>query len=360
MDISVLDKNFICQNVIDTYISFIWTDRYNTYGDFELYIPMSNDILDIIKRDYYLKINTSEHVMIVENIKLTTDAENGPSLLVTGRSLESILLRRIIWTQTIFSKNTKIWVVISNLLRDNVYSPSISKRKINTFYTYMVTEGDVTNIALTGDLQFTGDNLYDAINKICNLYDLGFKITLENNLFVFTLYKGSDRSYAQDTLPYVEFSPNFDNLINSEYSIDVTNYKNVTLVAGEGEGVNRTTEIVDDGDYSDLSRYELYTDARDLSSEVDGGTLTPTQYKEVLRNRGLSKLAETIVESNFDAQVDYLSMYVYGEDYNMGDIVQFVNEYGIGAKVRITEFIQSDSTENGMEQYPKFEILEEV
>lgn len=364
MDIMVLDYDFVYQYIIDTYISFIWTDRYSAYGDFELYLPMSNDILDKLKQGYYLKIDTSDHAMIIENLKLTTDVENGPCLLVTGRSLESILLRRIIWEQTVFSVNALVEEVIRKLLNDAIISPGISERAISNFegpaYRSEEDRQQISGIKIQGTMQFTGDNLYDAIKKIYDSLGLGFRIILtDSGKFVFQSYIGSNRSYDQVTLPIVEFSPNFDNLIDSEYAIDITNYKNVTLVAGEGEGVDRVTEVVDDG-YSGLSRYELYTDARDLSTNVEDGTLTPSEYKEVLRNRGISKLTETIIESNFNAKVDYLSMYVYNRDYTIGDIVQFINEYGIGAKVRITEFIQSDSTENGMEQYPTFEILEEV
>ena len=77
-----------------------------------------------------------------------------------------------------------------------------------------------------------------------------------------------------------------------------------------------------------------------------------------MANRGVSKLAETQVESDFDAKVDYIQPYVYNEDFTMGDIVQFQNQFGISYQVRITEFISSDS-ENGFEQYPTFKILKE-
>ena len=39
MDLYILNKNFEKIGLIDTYESVIWTTRYYTYGDFELYIP---------------------------------------------------------------------------------------------------------------------------------------------------------------------------------------------------------------------------------------------------------------------------------------------------------------------------------
>ena len=42
----------------------------------------------------------------------------------------------------------------------------------------------------------------------------------------------------------------------------------------------------------------------------------------------------------------------------MGDIVQLENEFGLEHKVRVIEFIHSEST-NGTEQYPTFEVLDD-
>ena len=58
---------------------------------------MREGLLDYIKQDYYLQSKESEHVMIVEKIQITSDTEDGNHVTVTGRSLESILDRRIVW-----------------------------------------------------------------------------------------------------------------------------------------------------------------------------------------------------------------------------------------------------------------------
>ena len=45
MEIYVLDSSFSRINVIDTYESFIWTDRLNECGDFELYSSVNSTLL---------------------------------------------------------------------------------------------------------------------------------------------------------------------------------------------------------------------------------------------------------------------------------------------------------------------------
>ena len=95
----VLDTDFKAIAVIDLYESFIWTDRYCKYGDFEIYMAMSVEYLEYLKQDYYLINRNSEHVMIIEKIRISSDIEDGGHITVTGRSLESILDRRIIWAK---------------------------------------------------------------------------------------------------------------------------------------------------------------------------------------------------------------------------------------------------------------------
>ena len=88
MELLVLNTDFESIAVIDTYESMIWTDRYNSYGDFEIFFAMDTQLLQYLKEDYYLWLKDSEHCMIIEDIKINADTEEGNHLIVTGRSLE--------------------------------------------------------------------------------------------------------------------------------------------------------------------------------------------------------------------------------------------------------------------------------
>ena len=96
MNIYVLNEQFQKTSIIDVYESFIWTDRYYESGDFELVIPASSEMVSILQKDLYLAIDNSECTMIIEDIEITTNYEEGNKLKVTGRTLDSILDRRII------------------------------------------------------------------------------------------------------------------------------------------------------------------------------------------------------------------------------------------------------------------------
>lgn len=349
MDVYALNPQFEIVDVIDIYESFIWTDRYNKPGDFELYTTLN----DVNKNNElignYFQIKESEHTMIVEDVEITTDVEAGAHIKVTGRSLESILDRRIVWEQTNISGSLQNG--IKKLITDAIINPSIADRKISNFVFKDSTDTAITS--LTVDAQYTGDNLLTIIQDLCSTFNIGFKIVLnKNNKFVFSLYAGTDRSYRQDPNPYVVFRPSFENLVNSNFTEKHSEEKNITLVAGEGQNQERITRTVGSG--SGLARKELYTDARDIQKEEG---MTDETYNAKLDQRGTEKLNESKAIKTFDGECETTKMFVYQKDFFMGDCVQVANEYGKEAPTRVMEYIWCSDI-NGITSYPTFESLE--
>ena len=357
MELYILNNNFAKLAVLDTFESVLWVDRYDRCGEIEIYLPADMSYLDYIKQGNYVVQRDSEHVMIIEGIRVDTSVDNGNHFTITGRSIESILDRRIIWKQTDID-NTKVQTVIKRLLNENVISPSIAERAIPNIIFEDTDDSYIDSLSLSG--QWTGDNLYEVICDICNKCSIGFKMFLNNsNQFVFKLYSGKDRSYNQSSNFFVVFSPKFDNIINSNYYESDKEYKNITLVAGEGEGLDRKTVVVGSG--SGLERRELYTDARDISNKDDEGEDIPiAEYNAMLSERGSEKLAECAKVKTFDGKTDVKTQFIYGEDFFMGDIVQVRNEYGLEGAARITEFIMSENTSDGLEYYPTFEAIDDT
>lgn len=354
MILRLLNRDLEAIAMIDYYESLIWTERFFECGDFEIHTPVTKDVLDNFKQDYYIEKRDSDRVMIVEKLRIATDVEEGNHVIITGRSLESLLDRRIVWGQR--SISGKLQNGIETLLNENVINPSDATRKIDNFIFEASTDSAIAE--LTIDAQYTGDNLYDVISGICKERDIGFKVTLNNsNQFVFKLYSGTDRSYDQTSNPYVVFSPNFDNIINSNYIETKSAYKNVTLIAGEGEGSERKYATV--GSASGLDRRELFTDARDIQSDTgDGVVLTAEEYTKQLEQRGNENLAEYEDITSFEGEVETTHMFKYGEDFFIGDVVQIANEYGHETTSRITEIIISKD-ESGMSVHPTFSTITE-
>lgn len=327
MDILTYNQSFEIVKYIDSFDSLIWNVRYIGYGEFELVVPFSSEYMTVLERGNYLKIDDSDRTMIIEKATPLYDDEKGIMAKFYGRSLESILTRRIIWKQTTISGNLQN--AVKQLITDAIISPDIADRAISNFVFKESTDSRVTSIIID-EIQYTGDNLYDVIYDLCEYFKLGFKVTLnDENQFEFELYAGVDRSSAQVTNPIIEFSTDNDNLLSSEFSMDETNYCNVTLVAGEGEGEERKTVVC--GDNTGLDRRELYTDARDIQSTDDQGAAIPeSEYLNMLKARGNSKLLEHILKTEIDSEVDASlgSMYKFNYDYFLGDIVDVIDFIG--------------------------------
>lgn len=354
MDVYVLDKDFSILDVCDDYKSIIWTTRYFSPGDFELYLPATDKNIMLLKEDRYCvreqdrTNDTFKNVMVIQKVQITTSVEDGNYLIVTGQCLKSILARRIIWQQTTITGLFELG--IRKIVLENAISPTISARKIP-----QLELGTLQGYTDTMDKQVTGANLADFIEEMCTAYGIGWDVYIQNKKMRFEFYKGEDRSYNQTVNPYVVFSPEFDNLLTTDYQYDKTDHRNVALVAGEGEGLDRTTVTV--GTASGLDRYELFVDSRNTSS--NDGEITAADYQKLLQEEGLENLSsdENSILENITGEVEASTNYTFGKDYFLGDIAEVFNEYGIATTPRIIEIIESED-DTGTYTIPTFSTWE--
>lgn len=352
MDIYILNDKFERVGIIDDYTSIIWTTRYYTTGDFELYIAADAETIDLIQNNAYLvrdkdmNDNTYKNVMVIDkpNIELKTDVENGDYLTVSGKCLKSIVGRRIVMNQT--SMNGKLETCVNRLLNENIINPTNIKRKISNFIF-----DNSTNFNINVAMQATGDNLAELFSEICQNYGIGWDVYIKNKKLAFTLFNGVDRSADQTENPRVIFSYEFDNLITSDYIENVKNYANVAIVAGEGEGSERKKIETGDSTATGLNRFEVFVDERNMSTNK--GEITLDRYNVMLAEKGNEKLSELQKIITFNGEVDATKNYVLNRDFYLGDIVQVINEYGISKSTRIIEIIEADD-ENGESIIPTF------
>lgn len=312
MNLSIFDEEFNRLYDIDNFESLIWTERYNAYGDFELYMSINQNNLEAIlfinkkiinNKDCYIWLKENNSTMIIENLEIKTDIENGDHVTISGRGLESILDRRIIWEQTTIKGS--IQDGIKKLINESIISPDIPERKIENFIFIDSPDETIKNTNIS--MQFTGNSLYESIQKICNTYGLGFDIELsENYIFLFKLINGEDRSYDQNENPYVIFSSKYENFFSSDYLESIKTLKTITLIAGEGEGESRSKVVLGTG--SGMERRELFTDARDIQTENYNQTLEEDKQELTNYEDKLSDIKEQLANEtkNYnDENLDY-------------------------------------------------------
>ena len=66
--------------------------------------------------------------MIIKNLQLSTDIENGDFYCVTGRELKFLLHQRIVWKQTTLTGTAED--AIRRLINENAITPTDTKRVI--------------------------------------------------------------------------------------------------------------------------------------------------------------------------------------------------------------------------------------
>lgn len=130
-NIYVLDQNLQLQGVIDEYVSIIWRPAYYDIGDFEIYLGATDKAIDLLRENRYVVrssdisvengVTTYKKVMIIKNLQLITDVENGDFLTVTGRELKYILHQRIVWGRSIIRDSVEY--CLRRLIGSNAVHP---------------------------------------------------------------------------------------------------------------------------------------------------------------------------------------------------------------------------------------------
>lgn len=371
-DLYFLNKNRELVGIIDTAKSIQWLERYRTIGTFEVYVPVTDDVLNIVNQSYFIARTDSKYVGVIEHVENADDIDDGNFLIIQGQMSESIIGRRIIRNISYFTNET-LFNICDSLLQKNILNPvlqegeTISPRKIDCLNTTVINKLTY-NPRLETQASFE-NNLLEFITDLLSEYDSSIRLELnENGKFDVVLYSGTDRSYNQNTNAYVVFSKEFDNLISSNYIFNSTKESNALYVGGEnndlaseGRYVDKYELPVGSGVVGDLDRKEAFINASDLKQsweeeKADGTkeehSLTTEQYRKLLVARGKENVAEPSEE--LAASVD-INMYVYNKDYFLGDIVTIYNEtFGMSTNRRLIGMDIIDD-ENGRTLEPTFE-----
>lgn len=349
MDIYVMDGLNGVVDIVDTFQSVIWNIQFFGVSDFELQVAgtakniAALQVDKLLVRDIDMGDNEYHNVMMIESRELSYDIDYGWILTLRGSGIKKIVGRRIIWNQT--NLNGSVEKGIRNIINNNIINPKTTSRKITNFV--LDTLNGYTD---TFDVQLLGENIADWLENVGQLYGIGWDVYIKNNKYVFSLKKGTDRTFNQNSVTPVIFSPEYDNLLSSTYTYEKNDYRNAALIGGEGNGTNQRIATI--GTATGLDRYETYIDGGSVSS--NGEIITEATYYKMLQDYGKEKLSNisTYVEK-FEGEVIANGMYTLNEDYFLGDLVQIVNENGISAVSRIIEIIYSEDA-NGISLIPTF------
>lgn len=346
MDIKVFNTKLDLIGIIDTFSSFRYKQKFYDIGEFELHIPFNIGDLEILQKDNIIYVN-EQNSFIVDTRQIKLNQDGSEYIQVNGKSLLNILNRRIIYNQIVEKNNAN--EVVKRIVNENVIAPKNIKRKIEN-----IAIGELAD-TLNIDYQNRYGNVLDEIIGISKTTDVSFYILLDhiNKKLLLKSFSGTDRTINQNIISPCVFSRDYENVEEQEYVDSLNNYKNVTLVAGSGEGINR--KVFEVGEHEGLNRYELYTDARDLSDKEQKTRIVTNEdgseyeenyevdipietYNKILEQRGKEKLRECTEVETFESKISLLSNLEYGKDFRLGDTVTVINKkWNLVLDTKITE-----------------------
>lgn len=371
MNITVYNSNREAIGVIDRGISLIWTERYDKPGDFELIVDLTTANVNLLAIDNYLSIDESDDWMVIETVVLTTDDERGNTLSASGRSLLSLLDRRQLldnwaWGSGGMTSGTRADVALIAFLSANMTSvPTYPAKQVSYIYGLYTSDTRVEDLTVPLSYDYrTGNsdiNLLEKILTIPEIWGVGIKsvVTPIDKHFTFEAYLGQDRSKGQTDNRVVIFSPDFNNLVESEFGISSVGEKNFMWVHGAPEPapILKTSTWVEASEPSDISRREGFLDASYVNPYVEGTSTPKTSgvYTPELQAEGQYQIYNLGRFTYFTGKAAD-RIFHYRVDYWLGDIVQFENEFGLGGPAIIKE-VTINKEESGTFIYPAFEFF---
>lgn len=413
MQVYILDPRYELLGVISEQEDIVFSKRFNDVGYCALKVACDEEMLSLLKCGNYIYRYDDDMICKIETPVIDTSVQDGDYLTVTATDMNSILAGRIVRWEVVYSGTVAGF--IKRLIVENIINPAQPLRKIENFEFDDSNFSEFTETINVAKDETAAQDLLKLITTTCKTYNYGFRVSydIERGKLVFRLIRGKNKA-TTDSGEYVEFSPNYANIISSHYKEDESGYKNIVYVgyktateetallslhneAAEPRGEARREIYVDGSSTSrDITIDELEQMYGALVSEAyekteDGttvkgnhyysnGTLVATSvittrtegeeeieeenitvsdytYLLLLRRVGLDALASAAKTMEFSGKVDTVDTYKYKIDYDLGDIVKVKDDYGIEAAARIIEVTESENAESPYTVEPVFEYI---
>ena len=325
---------------IDNYESMFFNRSWHGIGAIELRINRHMKYANTLLKDNLILIGTDlNKVFIIKHREIELD-ENGKvteNWLIKGYALKSIIAQRITIPPNHTSHDNKSGsteTVMKHYVNNHLINPVDSRRRISQ----LIIAPDLQR-GIHVDYSSRYKNVAEEISTLSLTSGLGWDVTLDirNKKWVFDVVEGRNLVTGQTINPPVIFSPQFESLKSLQYTQSELNYKNVAIVAGQGEGVDR--RVIEVGNFLGINRHEIFIDARDVSeTDDDDQPLPEQQIIQSLTDRGLQQLHELMQEEYLECQILTNSPFKYQKDYDLGDVTTIQNiDWGITMDARITE-----------------------
>lgn len=367
MDLMTLNASNQPAKLIENYDSLIWTERWNTVGDFQIQTGLVDQFMTLLPEGTLLTLRESNVPMVVETHQIERKKNAPQKLTIKGRSYESILDRRVSiqsvlaltgaldWSVNVKTPSDLAYYIINKICVEGIVDPAdifpSSKVQFPTPADYLTSTGPTKAfIAERGSLlevvlkllqtEAAADSSTTPATPA--IVQHGIRAVRPNSAgtaIAIEIYTGTDRTQT------VYFDATRDLLDDGNYLFSKVGSANAAYGVASGlaakmyEGASNPTG---------LDRRVILVDASTSGIASD----------EVLRNAMSVSLAEAHETALFDGSINQdLSPYAYNVDYKLGDIVRVVGDYGLDSDARVTEYIRSEDA-TGTKAYPTLTAIQ--
>ena len=251
MRLDVLDSDTLVRvGWVDVWVSLYWDSPYYSEGGFTLEVRPTTENLKLLTEGRWL-VRSDESPRVPMRICARANQNPDANLVVSGYPATWLLTKR---ASAAVIKGQNAEAAMRSLVAAAKPWPRLELGIEYGFDT-------------TFDKQTSGGSLFSYCQTIGQACDLGFRVILDGS--------GADKRLLFECFrptfnPNNRYSSKWGNLLNAGWSFADTDYANVALVQGAGEGDQRATCWVGDVDSTGADRREMYIDARDIHTGCGG------------------------------------------------------------------------------------------
>ena len=366
MDLVTLDDtSYLPAKVVENYDSLIWAERFNTVSDFQITTGAIEEFMELLPEGTWLSLRESTEPMVVETHQIDRKKNSPAVLTIKGRGMESLLDRRQAlpsltpgvadWAVTAKIPSDVAYFIMEKICveglldSDDIFEPGIVQFPTPSDYltgtgpnrNFTVPKGNLLTQVLTLlQTEAKADPSTTPATPAVVQHGIRGRRPATAGAMAMELYTGTDRSAD------VRFDANRRLLNDGTYLFSKVGSATDAYVLGSTLTYNMSKSTTP---ASGINRRVILVDA--TGSNITSG--------DVLQTQGLASLAEAHETAIFDGSINEdINPYTFGVDYNLGDIVNLIGDYGLNKLARVTEFIRAkDAT--GTKRYPTLVTLDQ-
>ena len=217
--------------VVEEITSLIWTRRYWDVGDFKLLVPFNAVHNQLLQTGNIIIRHGDTEAAEIQYVSISKNLEGYEIIEAQGKFLSHWLSKRLVTKQIVNTVATN-----QELIRRMVDDNCINADAMRVIPNLSLHDDDPIDGV---DVTYTSEeycNLLDAVIECAQSSKIGFRITTdrEHGTHEFSVYKGHD--YTADNAegnPPCIFSPDYDNVLEQEYTVSTERYITTAYVQGE-------------------------------------------------------------------------------------------------------------------------------